>query len=208
MGLQSPALLPRRRPHWQSGVAFLERGASETLRSWCGRERTRGYRTLPAEESVGGIVLDGPFDLAVGQGVKPLEEQGPQVDPQPEFSAEPPFALGRGAFQIGQDHIGEGLPRNDLGSLDQRMGGEDVNGHRMHTAGGVEPGETDAHGDAFAFAEVVVVWAADDEGIIFPKQLQPLSAVVCGLSQFRASDRLYLIQFQVDFVNFEAIFWS
>ena len=32
--------------------------------------------------------------------------------------------------------------------------------------------------------------AADDEGIIFPKQLQPLSAVVCGLSQFRASDYL------------------
>jgi hypothetical protein len=62
----------------------------------------------------------------------------------------------------------------------------------MHTAGGVEPGETDAHGDAFAFAEVIVVWTADDEGIIFPKQLQPLSAVVCGLSQFRASDELGL----------------
>ena len=81
------------------------------------------HKTLPAEESVGGIVLDGPFDLAVGQVVKPLEEEGPQVDPQPEFSAEPPFALGRGALQIGQDHIGEGLPRDDLGELDQRMGG-------------------------------------------------------------------------------------
>jgi hypothetical protein len=32
------------------------------------------------------------------------------------------------------------------------------------------------------------VSAADDEGIILPKPLQPLSAVVCGLSQFRASD--------------------
>jgi hypothetical protein len=45
------------------------------------------------------------------------------VDPQPEFSAEPPLALGCGAFQIGQDHIGEGLPRNNLGQLEQRMGG-------------------------------------------------------------------------------------
>src|SRR5262249_203697 len=60
----------------------------------------------------------------------------------------------------------------------------------MHTARGVEPGETDAHGDAFVFAEVVVVLAADDEGIIFPNQFQPLSTVVCGLSQFRASDNL------------------
>jgi hypothetical protein len=77
----------------------------------------------PTEELVGGIVLHGPFDLAVGQVVKPLEEQGPQVDPQPEFSAEPPLALGRGALQIGQDHIGEDLPRNNLGQLDQRMCG-------------------------------------------------------------------------------------
>lgn len=71
----------------------------------------------------------------------------------------------------------------------------------MHTAGGVEPGETDAHGDAFAFAEVIVVWAADDEGIIFPKQLQPLSAVVCGLSQFRASDHLMRIAVSAIFVG-------
>ena len=40
-----------------------------------------------------------------------------------EFSAGPPFALGRGAFQIGQDYIGEGLPRNTLGQLDQRICG-------------------------------------------------------------------------------------
>ena len=32
---------------------------------------------------------------------------------------------------------------------------------------------------------------------IFPKQLQPLSAVVCGLSQFRASDNLWLDQLDI-----------
>jgi hypothetical protein len=70
--------------------------------------------TPSAENLVGRIILNGPFDLAVGQVVKPLEEQSPQVDPQPEFSAEPPCALGCGAFQIGQNYIGEGLPRDDL----------------------------------------------------------------------------------------------
>jgi hypothetical protein len=53
----------------------------------------------------------------------------------------------------------------------------DVDGHRVHTAGGVEPGETDAHGDAFAFAWVFVVVASDDEGITFPEQFQPVVPV-------------------------------
>jgi len=58
----------------------------------------------------------------------------------------------------------------------------------MHTAGGVEPGEADAHEDAFSFAWVRVVLASDDESIIFPRQLQPLSSGSWGLSEFRASD--------------------
>lgn len=78
--------------------------------------------TPSAEKLVGSIVLDGPFDLTVGEVVEPLEEQGPQVDPPPEFSAEPPLALGRGVFQIGQYYIGETLPRDDVGPLEQRMG--------------------------------------------------------------------------------------
>jgi hypothetical protein len=79
------------------------------------RSVPQGDDPSSVEELVGGIVLDGPFDLTVGEVIEPLEEYSPQVEPQPEFSAEPPFALGGGAFQIGQDHIGEGLPRNDLG---------------------------------------------------------------------------------------------
>jgi hypothetical protein len=108
-----------------------------------------------------------------------------------EFSgrgpAGPPLALSRGAFQIGQDYIGEGRPRDDVGQLDERMCRGDVDGHRLHTAGGVEPGETDAHGDAFSFAWVFVVVASDDEGITFPEQIQPLSSGGCGRSAFRVS---------------------
>ena len=43
--------------------------------------------------------LDGPFDLAVGEMVEPLEEEGPKVDTQPKFSAESPLALGSGTLQ-------------------------------------------------------------------------------------------------------------
>ena len=45
-----------------------------------------------------------------------------------------------------------------------------------------------SHGDAFTCVGVRVALAIDPENIIFPGQLQPLSSVVCGLSQFRASD--------------------
>ena len=38
-------------------------------------------------------------------------------------AAQPPFALGRGALQIGQHHVHQGLPRNNAGELEQRMGG-------------------------------------------------------------------------------------
>jgi hypothetical protein len=54
------------------------------------------HKPLAAEELASGIVLDGPFDLAVGEMVEPLEEEGPKVDTQPEFSAESPLALGSG----------------------------------------------------------------------------------------------------------------
>jgi hypothetical protein len=56
--------------------------------------------TSSAEELVGGIVLDGPFDLTVGEVVESLEEESPEVDTQREFSPEPPFPLGCGAFEI------------------------------------------------------------------------------------------------------------
>jgi hypothetical protein len=72
-------------------------------------------------------------------------------------------------------HIGEGLPGDDLGQLDQRMGGWNVDGHGLHTAGGVEPRETDAHEDAFSVACVLVRLTRDNEGIIVLAQLQPLT---------------------------------
>ena len=61
----------------------------------------------------------------------------------------------------------------------------DVNGHRLHTAGGVEPGETDAHGEAFSSAWVFVVLASDDEGIIFPRTIS--TPQLCGLWTIRIS---------------------
>ena len=83
------------------------------------------------------MVLDGPFALAVSEVIEPLQEEGAQVDTPLECSAEPPLARGSGALQIGQYHIGEGLPRDDLGKLDQRMCRGDVNGHRC--TGGSRP---------------------------------------------------------------------
>jgi hypothetical protein len=72
---------------------------------------------------VSGIVLDGPFDLAVGEVVEPLEEEGPQVDTQLEFSAKPPFALGSGTLKVLKNYVDKALPGDDMGQLEQRMGG-------------------------------------------------------------------------------------
>ena len=72
--------------------------------------------------------------------------------------------------------------------LDQRMGGGDVDGHGLHTAWGVEPSKTDAHGDAYSSTWVCVALASDDEDIPFPGQFPPLSSGGGGLSEFRASD--------------------
>lgn len=58
------------------------------------------HNTPPTEELVGGMVLDSPVNLSIGEVVEPLEEESPEVDTQRELSAEPPFPLGRGALQI------------------------------------------------------------------------------------------------------------
>src|SRR5262245_20350171 len=134
------------------------------------------HNTPPTEELVGGMVLDSPVNLSIGEVVEPLEQKGTEVDTQLEFASKPPFPLGRGALQIGEYHIGEGLPGDDLGQLDQWMGGRDVDGHGLHTAGGVESRETDAHGEAaFSVACGRVLLASDHEGIIVFNQLQPLT---------------------------------
>src|SRR4029450_5399416 len=132
--------------------------------------------TSSAKELVGGIVPQGPFDLAISEVIEPLEQEGSEVDTQRECSAKPPFALGGGALQTRQGHIGEGLPRDDLGQLDQRMCGGDLDGHGLHTAGSVESRETNAHGeDAFSVTGDLVLLASDQEGIIVLEQLQPLT---------------------------------
>ena len=112
--------------------------------------------TSSAKELVGGIVLNGPFDLAIREVIEPLEQEDPEVDTQRQFSAKPPLALGRGAFQIRQYHIRQGLPRDDVSQLDERMGGGDLNGHGLHTAGGVESKETDAHGGMPSRLQVIL----------------------------------------------------
>jgi hypothetical protein len=121
------------------------------------------------------MVLDGPFDLTVGKVIKPLEEERPEGDTPREFSAEPPFPLSCGALQSRQYHSGEGLPGDDLGQLEQWRCGGNVDGHGRHAAWGVEPRETDAHGDAVSMAWVLMMLAGDHEGIIFPEQFQPLT---------------------------------
>ena len=100
------------------------------------------------KELVGGIVLHDPFNLAISEVREPLEQESSQMDAELELASKPPFPLGRGTLQIGEYHIGEGLSGDDLGQLDQRMGGRDVDSHGLHTAGGVESRETDAHGVA------------------------------------------------------------
>jgi hypothetical protein len=69
------------------------------------------------------LLLGSPCDLAISEVIEPLEKQDPEVDTQRQFSAKPPFALGCGAFQIRKYHIRQGLPRDDVSQLDQRMGG-------------------------------------------------------------------------------------
>jgi len=55
--------------------------------------------TSSAKESVGGIILHGPFDLAIGEVIEPLEQESSEVATQREFSAKSPFARGGGALQ-------------------------------------------------------------------------------------------------------------
>jgi hypothetical protein len=45
--------------------------------------------------------------LAVGEGIPPLEHKGAQVEAYQECSAYPPWAFGRGAWQIGVPVVGE-----------------------------------------------------------------------------------------------------
>jgi hypothetical protein len=45
--------------------------------------------------------------LAVGEGIPPLEHEGVQVEVHQECSASLPWALGRGAVQIGVPVVGD-----------------------------------------------------------------------------------------------------
>jgi hypothetical protein len=47
------------------------------------------------------LLLGSPFDLAISEVIEPLEKQDPEVDTQRQFSAKPPFALGRVHFRSG-----------------------------------------------------------------------------------------------------------
>ena len=71
------------------------------------------HNTPPTEELVGGMVLDSPVNLSIGEVIEPLEQKGTEVDTQLEFASKPPFALGRGALKIAEDDLGERLPRKD-----------------------------------------------------------------------------------------------
>jgi hypothetical protein len=66
------------------------------------------------------------------------------------------------------------------------MGGWNVDGHGLHTAGGVEPRETDAHEDAFSVACVLVRLTRDNEGIIVLAQLQPLTLWLVSIPILRS----------------------
>ena len=57
--------------------------------------------TQAAEELVGCVVLESTFNLSVGQIIQPLQQKGTEMNTQLEFSAQPPFTLGGGLFQIG-----------------------------------------------------------------------------------------------------------
>jgi hypothetical protein len=49
----------------------------------------------------------GPVPLAVGKGIPPLEHEGAQVEAHRECLSYPPWAFGRGAWQIGVPIVGE-----------------------------------------------------------------------------------------------------
>src|SRR5262245_30343919 len=58
----------------------------------------------------------------------------------------------------------------------------DVDGHGLHTTGGVESRETDAHReDAFSVACGLVLLTRNHEGIIVLAQLQPLTLWVVSI---------------------------
>src|SRR5262245_24904385 len=129
-----------------------------------------------AEELRGGSVPDGPFDLAIREGIEPLEKHDPKVEPQRQVAAQPPGALGRGALQLRKYPIRQGLPRDHLGPLEQRMGGGDLDGHGLQTAGRVESSETHAHGEeACSVTGARVLWASDHESLIVFARLPPLT---------------------------------
>src|SRR5262249_43610245 len=103
------------------------------------------HNTPPTEELVGGMVLDSPVNLSIGEVVEPLEQKGTEVDTQLECMSKPPFALGRGALKIAEDDLGGRLPREDQSQLDQRMVRRNFNGYRMYTAGRVKTRKAEAH---------------------------------------------------------------
>src|SRR5262249_43579751 len=73
------------------------------------------------------------------------------------------------------------------------MGGRDVDGHGMYTAGNVESRETDAHGvDAFSVACGLVLLTRDHEGIIVLEQLQPLTLWVVSIPISRQRRNIWL----------------
>ena len=132
-----------------------------------------------AKELVGCIVLNGPFDLAIGEVIEPLEKEGSEVATQREFSAKPPFALGRGALKIAEDDLGERLPREDQSQLDQRMVRRNFNGYRMYAAGSVKTRKAEAHSNAFSMAWDLVRVAVNREGITIFRKVQPHIAGIC-----------------------------
>jgi len=69
------------------------------------------------------------------------------------LATQPPFAFGRGPFEIGQHHLCQGGPGNDESELNQRMIGRHFNDNRSRTAWAMEPRKAQAHGDAFSLEE-------------------------------------------------------
>ena len=60
------------------------------------------FNATPAtEQLVGSVVLESPFNLPIGEVIQPPQKKGTEMNTQLEFSAQPPFALGSGLFQIG-----------------------------------------------------------------------------------------------------------
>src|SRR5215470_6309429 len=65
-----------------------------------------GDETASAAELGGGIVLDGPCALTVGEVGEPLEEEGSQVETPRAFSPEPPYSTSGGLPPLGGRGIG------------------------------------------------------------------------------------------------------